>query len=235
MKTKIAVVGFLLGLHFIGAPLFAETNELDAYLQAHGFYLAPNGVVTSKEHLSNEGYMTNAQKRQFSDELRRHQHIRTILEIGLNGGHSAYHFIQSCKNFEKFVSFDVATNSYTPCAVEFFKQKYGSRFEFVKGNSLHTLPNYIEAHPNETFDLIYIDGSHEYEILLSDVTNCNHLAHQNTVVWIDDYTFPGPQRVLWELIHRGVIERVKAFTSEDPCGGRSWIQIRYRKTKQIAH
>ncbi len=226
MKSKrIAWVFFLL-ITLISHLSYAddsEESELDAYLLYHGFFITPRDNPPN-----NQGYMTNAQKQQFSEQLSLHPDIKTILEIGLNGGHSAYHLMLSCSDFEKFVSFDLEQHKYTSYAVNFLQQKYGERFAFIKGDSAVTVPAYHSMYPKQTFDLIYIDGTHEYSGCLANVINCKQFAHQNTLVWIDDYFAPAIQKALSSLRNQGFIELGQVFTSDDPCGGRRWIQIRYK-------
>src|SRR5271157_2844263 len=91
---------FLLGSLLFSVNLFANYTmapgiersknaqlDLDDFLGMHGFHLSPlhSGV--------NEGYMTLTQKEQFRDRLKSYSSIRTIMEIGLNGGHSAENFL----------------------------------------------------------------------------------------------------------------------------------------------
>jgi predicted O-methyltransferase YrrM len=219
---------------FFGLLLFAvcslhsaaegdESSELDAYLLYHGFAVTP-----THNPPNNEGYMSDAQKQQFAEQLGLHPNIKTILEIGLNAGHSAYHFLLSCKNFEHFVSFDIEQYKYTRCAVNFLQQKYGERFTYIKGDSVKTVPAYHTIYPDQTFDLIYIDGNHDYSGCLTDIINCKKLANPSTLVWIDDYDFSPIQQAVADLSHRGIIEMGQVFTSRDQSGPRCWIQVRYR-------
>ncbi|HSX13224.1 MAG TPA: hypothetical protein VLE96_02240, partial [Chlamydiales bacterium] len=60
------------------SPCFAALS-LDEYYVSKGIQIQ-------------EGYITDGQKNQFREELSKHPEIRTIAEIGLNGGHSAEHF-----------------------------------------------------------------------------------------------------------------------------------------------
>ena len=81
-----------------------ELMSLDHYLDIHGFQMSPATIQGR-----NEGYVTTSQKRQFSGWLGQHPEIEAVVEIGLNGGHSADNFFHCCENLQLFVSFDICT------------------------------------------------------------------------------------------------------------------------------
>lgn len=56
-----------------------------------------------------------------------------------------------------------------------------------KGLSSDILPRLITE--KKKFDLIYIDGSHTREDVLSDAIFCYHLSKKGTVIIFDDYLF----------------------------------------------
>ncbi len=193
---------------------------LDQYLSYYGFQLSP--VHSS----NNEGYMSQTQKEQIKTLLSHYPNIESILEIGLNGGHSAENFFQCCKNLKQFASFDICWHAYTPVAVEYLSRKYKKKFEFIKGDSALTIPEYTEMFPNQTFDLIYIDGNHSYDSCTQDILNCQKLANKETILLIDDY-------VVWireaidALQAKGVIEIMQVHSSHDKDGERVWVEARY--------
>jgi mannan polymerase II complex MNN10 subunit len=197
-----------------------ERFTLDQYLSCYGFTLSP----THSEN--NEGYLSDEQKEEFKERLALYPHIRSILEIGLNGGHSAENFFQCCKNLNKFVSFDINMHAYTTPAVEYFSRKYKERFEFIQGDSTLTIPKYAELFPDEEFDLIYIDGNHTYEACRQDILNCQKLANPNTILWIDDYTW-FIQDAVTSLEESGVIVIKDVHRSWGSHGGRFWVEARY--------
>lgn len=155
---------------------------MDQYLNYFGFQLS------SLHSEKNEGYMTHEQQKQFNDFLARHVHIKSVLEIGLNGGHSAENFFQNCKNLEKFLSFDICMHKYTPVAVEYLARKYKEKFAFIEGDSSLTLPEYAK-NSKEKFDLIYIDGNHSYDNCIKDILNCQNFATESTILLIDIMLF----------------------------------------------
>ena len=148
------------------------------------------------------------------------------MEIGLNGGHSAENFLRACPDVQKFVSFDLNSHPYVAVAVDFFQQKYQNRFVFVPGDSQITVPKYKTEFPTETFDLIYIDGGHDYGVCLNDIINAYHLANPNTILWMDDY-YAGVFQAIQECVQRGILEVLQIHPSTDPCGDRCWIEARF--------
>lgn len=197
-----------------------QTLTLDQYLEMHGFFLSPT------HSWNNEGYMSNEQKEQFKDQLAQHAGIKSILEIGLNGGHSADNFLQCCQNLEKFVSFDINMHAYTAVAVDYLSQTYSEIFEFVEGDSNVTIPQYASDYLERKFDLIYIDGGHSYQTCLNDIINCKLLAHAATIVWIDDYGWDIQSAVTY-LQNRKFLELVAVHKSSGVNGERVWAEVHY--------
>ena len=197
-------------------------SSLDDYLHSCGYHLLP------AHSSSNEGYVSNPQKKQFKKELELRPHIKSILEIGLNGGHSAEIFFLECKNLQKFVSFDINEHEYTPIAVNFFLLKYKNQFHFVEGDSSVTVPNYVRSFPDESFDLIYIDGNHTYEGAMLDICNCRNLANKETVIWIDDYNYYQVKNAV-DSLERQKIITIKAIHHSRSAtdGRRCWVEAKY--------
>ena len=106
------------------------------------------------------------------------------MEIGFNAGHSAELFLSSNKNIN-LVSFDIGTHEYVKYGKNFIDKTYPGRHTLIIGNSLDTVPKYIKEE-NKKFDLIFIDGGHDYYVAKSDLFNCKELAHNKTIVILDD-------------------------------------------------
>ena len=109
--------------------------------------------------------------------------IKRVMEIGFNGGHSAELFLSSNPNVE-LVSFDIGHHDYLKHGKEFIDNKYPNRHTLIIGNSLQTVPEYSKT--SKPFDIIFIDGGHDYPIAYGDIINCRSLAHIDTIVIMDD-------------------------------------------------
>jgi predicted O-methyltransferase YrrM len=197
-----------------------ETMALDEYLKEHGFDLSP-------EHSKkNEGYMTHLQQSQFNRRLAELQHVKRVLEIGLNAGHSAENFFQMLPNLTRLVSFDLNIHPYTMSALKYLYKTYENRFTFKQGDSQIAIPEFIRCNEG-TFDLIYIDGGHSFDCCFNDIMNCRRLAHKDTILWIDDYT-DEVKKAVDECFYLGVLKRpTTTYCSKDSCGNRIWFECKY--------
>lgn len=106
------------------------------------------------------------------------------MEIGFNAGHSAELFLSSNKNIN-LVSFDIGHHAYVNLGKEFIDKTYPNRHTLIIGDSLSTVPEYFKKE-NKKFDLIFIDGGHDYNNAKGDMLNCKNLAHDKTIVVLDD-------------------------------------------------
>jgi predicted O-methyltransferase YrrM len=206
------------------APQVVNSTELitlDYYLGVYGHQLTP--AHSSK----NEGYVTAAQQEQFLDVLAEHPEIERVVEIGLNAGHSADIILRNCDNLTHFISFDINKHRYTPAAIDYFSRFYPNVFRCIEGSSLVKVPEFVANHPDTTVDLIYIDGSHEYDDVIKDIVNCQPLAHRDTLLWIDDYNGESVREAVHKCRDAGILAIDAIHQSKDPCGSRCWIEAHY--------
>ena len=107
-----------------------------------------------------------------------------VMEIGFNAGHSAESFLRN-KNVT-LTSFDIGSHIYLLTAKEYIDLTFPNRHTLILGDSIKTIPDFINNNKTIKFDLIFIDGGHTYECASNDLKNCFHLAHKDTIVVIDD-------------------------------------------------
>ncbi len=174
------------------AKQFYESITLTDFLNHRGFHVF-------------EGCSQNIPE-QVQDLIRLSKNCLNIMEIGFNAGHSALTFLKHTN--AKITSFDLGEHDYVNVAKEYIDMKYPNRHTLILGDSRDTVP-----HCKDTFDLIFIDGGHDYEVAKVDMKNCLLLAKPNAMFIMDDtvYTqgwhFPytlGPTRAWMEenTIHK---------------------------------
>ncbi len=133
-----------------------------------------------------EGYSQQVPKQvERLKELIKGNNIIEVMEIGFNAGHSAEIFLSTNLNI-KLTSFDIGIHNYTAIGKEYIDITYPNRHTLILGDSTQSVVKYIEENPNKKFDLLFIDGGHEYGVAKADITNCKRLAHKDSVVIVDD-------------------------------------------------
>ena len=135
----------------------------------------------------------NNEKDQASDLLHIIQkyNCKNILEIGFNAGHSADFFLSINDNI-KLTSFDIGEMESVLYGKSFIDTKYPFRHNLIIGDSKKTVPQYFQNYPRTKFDLVFIDGAHEFMDSLTDLVNCKNLSHKNTIVVMDDTRYSEP-------------------------------------------
>ena len=176
-----------------------------------------------------EGYSQEVKGQvEFLRNIVNDESINNVMEIGFNAGHSAELFLSTKKNIN-LVSFDIGEHKYVNLGKEFIDKTYPNRHTLIIGNSLSTVPEYFKKE-NKKFDLIFIDGGHNYNVAKGDILNCKNLAHDKTIVVIDDtinnknwlaHWNIGPNRAWKEAKDSNMIKEIGTIDF-NPGRGQSW-------------
>jgi predicted O-methyltransferase YrrM len=181
------------------------------------FFSVNNIVVT-------EGNCNNLQK-QYDELINICKTInpKFIMEIGFNGGHSAELFLENSNAY--LYSFDIGNHfhSYLKFGKMYINNKFPDRHTLVIGDSTERVPIFSSNHPEIKFDIIFIDGGHEYKTAISDLINCKKMAHDNTIVIMDDiikdsqfsanHTI-GPTKAWNQCINNKIVKETSYFLFE---------------------
>lgn len=117
---------------------------------------------------------------------------KNILEIGFNGGHSACCFLNS-NPLAKMYTFDICRWGIEEKAESVLKNYFD--IDLIKGNSVYTVPEFLSK-TNLFFDLIFIDGCHDYDVVLSDIKNTMSFLNSDGLMIIDDLHMGGVYKAL---------------------------------------
>lgn len=108
-----------------------------------------------------------------------------ILEIGFNAGHSAALMLLANPD-SKLLAFDICEHRYTEGCFAVLADRFANRIDLIPGDSNTTVPLFRLEHPAVYFDLLHIDGSHNYQAATTDFMNCHSLAkHGSLMIWDD--------------------------------------------------
>lgn len=93
--------------------------------------------------------------------------ISTLLEVGVNGGHSLFLALSASPTLQVF-GIDVAerlepswapVDRYVPAAYAWLEKEFPGRCTFIKGNSLVELPKLALENPTQQIDAVHLDGA----------------------------------------------------------------------------
>src|ERR1039458_994251 len=106
------------------------------------------------------------------DRFRRAISGRTrLLEVGVNGGHSAYLALTTNPDLE-FHGVDICEHAYVLPAIRWLQSEFPGRVFFYEGDCLKVLPNLAKG--GQRFDCFHIDGGKQ--TYFRDILNCHRLA-----------------------------------------------------------
>merc|ERR1719379_2764387 len=111
--------------------------------------------------------------------------VATICETGFNAGHSALLFLQANPH-ARLISFDLGKFAVTNVTQAWMKEKFSNRFEFVEGDSVHTVPQYFSEHRDVRCDFVSVDGGRSSSVVAADIANFAASARSGAVIAVDD-------------------------------------------------
>jgi hypothetical protein len=132
-----------------------------------------------------------------------------MLEVGLNGGHSALLILLSNPALT-LVTVDNFQHKYTEHAATFLKGRFPRRFHSVRGDSREVLPRMALEKPNLRFDALHVDGGHAENLGYADISNALRLARKDALFVLDDLQVPWLARIFEECLLLGHFRPARA-------------------------
>jgi Methyltransferase domain len=130
----------------------------------------------------------------------------SLLEIGVNGGHSA--FLALTSNSElRFHGVDICEHTYVKPAVAWLRAEFPGRVHLHEGDSRHVLPELIRA--GMQFDSFHVDGAKF--TYFEDICNCQRLASGDAIIIVDDTQLRVVSRCWKRCVRQGRIAPVPQF------------------------
>ena len=171
-----------------------------------------------------EGSSSDEQVGFFVRLLQENGDIELIAETGFNTGVSSSAFL-AARPDTTVVSFDIGQHRYVRSVKAAIDRQF-PWYELVLGNSTETLPAYAKKHPGKRFDLVFIDGGHNYEVVKADLLNFQAMSHDHTIVIMDDLTpwwwwGQGPTKVWQEALQVGLITQADLYKNGQPVAERT--------------
>jgi Methyltransferase domain len=132
---------------------------------------------------------------------------KVLLEIGVNGGHSAFLVLSANRSLE-FHGVDICAHRYVREGITWLKSEFPDRVHLHAGDSREVLESLATS--GLAFDIFHIDGA-KYRYF-GDVLNCHRLlADGQCLALIDDAERPDVSRTLRRCRGRGLIEATPEF------------------------
>ena len=130
-------------------------------------------MTNGRSFIPTEGYMLKSQAQFFHQMMLHEPWVRDVLEVGFNGGHSSWIFLSSRPDV-KVTSFDLGEHGYVQMTKSIVDGLAPGRHELILGDSRDTIPEFVENNVGRQFDLIYIDGGHDFDVAQADIETVSY-------------------------------------------------------------
>jgi predicted O-methyltransferase YrrM len=159
---------------------FQNTVHMSEYIKFSELSLHLQKNAVDPFNIEGHSQQIHAQTRDLIEMVR---DAKNVLEIGFNAGHSSEIFLENSS--ANVFSFDIGDHNYVLLGKRNLDSRFPGRHTLILGDSGITVPTFAK-YSNIKFDLLFIDGNHEYDAALGDLMNCAKVAAPNACVLFDD-------------------------------------------------
>ncbi len=170
-------------------------------------------------------------------QVARRSGAKVIGEIGFHAGFSSQAFLAWVPG-ATVISFDLGRHRSVRAAKKLIDKEFPGRHTLIRGDSRETVPAFADRNPDLRFDLVFIDGGHDYEVARADVMNMRRLCTAETAVIMDDLVpwrsfGAGPTKAWDEAIRDGIVRQEELVQDGEAVevaqapGDRAWALGRY--------
>jgi len=180
--------------HETSETWLAGLHRLNGVIHSHGQPLIGNLCYLHRQ----EDYLRSEPTPAFRDKRERFREAvdnrRRMLEVGVNGGHSAYVALTANPALE-FHGIDICEHAYVQSAVDHLARQFPGRVHFHRGSCLEVMPQLAKR--GEKFDVFHIDGAkHTY---LSDIYWSSRMISGRCAALIMDDTEQHALSIVWKV------------------------------------
>lgn len=134
-----------------------------------------------------------------------------LLEIGVNGGHSAYAALTANPELTYF-GVDICAHPYVRPAIEWLQAEFPGRVSFESGNSLKILP--ALRRQGHLFDAFHVDGAKSN--YLADILHCQRMMTGTiAIVIVDDTNGPLVAATWRRCLRWRIVGPLAAYPTQD--------------------
>ena len=134
---------------------------------------------------------------------------KRILEIGFNLGHSSLYWLKV--SYASVDTVDIRDTGKVRYAADILTKKYPKRFRFSARKDFT---------PSDSYELAFIDGSHEFDDVLFDLKLCQNLKIPYLLMddWLSIYggvqraVFASGLKILWVSGNQALLDNTNSFT-----------------------
>jgi predicted O-methyltransferase YrrM len=122
----------------------------------------------------------------------------SVLEVGIDRGTTLIPlvaFLARTRAGFVVLGVDVLVQEQVRLILNNLDLQAGQEVACIQGNSLQALPELVKT--GMKFDVIMLDGDHNYHTVSNELSSLEDLCHPHTLVVIDDYDGRWSERDLW--------------------------------------